>query len=252
MPAQSSRREMQRMATELEIKAVARKQLSVDGAQHVTLRGIARDMGMTAPALYRYFPSLDELVAAMCEDFFEEVTEAISAAIAQASESPGHAMHAAIRTFRDWATGHKGEFTLMFREGEVVTGASAPCAGSQKFAGVFFGLYVRMWRAQSFAVPELTEVSAATCARMAAFASQILEPSDAPGGAAPQDAADLPPGALFVFARTWVRLYGVITMEVFGQLTFLFDDVSPYFESELEDAARAVEVPYIPREPIGG
>lgn len=245
MTVQSSRREMQRMATELEIKAVARKQLSVDGVQHVTLRGIARDMGMTAPALYRYFPSLDDLVASMCEDFFEEVTEAISQAIAQASDSPGHAMHAAIRTFRDWAISHKGEFTLMFREGEVQLAAgTGQCTGSQKFAAVFFDLYIRMWHAQSFAVPDLTEASAATCARMADFAAQFVPPAGASDGAG----ADLPPGALFVFARTWVRLYGVITMEVFGQLTFLFDDVTPYFESELEDAATAVGVPYLPRE----
>lgn len=251
MSVQTSRREMQRMATELEIKAVARKQLSVDGVQQVTLRGIARDMGMTAPALYRYFPSLDDLVASMCEDFFEEVTEAISQAINQASDGPGHAMHAAIRTFRDWAIEHKGEFTLMFREGEAQLAAGELCTGSQKFAAVFFGLYVQMWHAQSFPVPDLTEVSAATCARMAHFAAQVLPATGtsdtAPDGVPATAGADLPPGALFVFAQTWVRLYGVITMEVFGQLTFMFDDVTPYFESELEDAARAVGVPYVPR-----
>lgn len=242
MTVQTRRREMQRMATELEIKETARKHLSVEGVQHVTLRGIARDMGMTAPALYRYFPSLDDLVTSMCNDFFDEVTEAISVAIAQAPDGPGHGMHAAIRTFRDWATGHKGEFTLMFREGESQTyGPTSLCAGSQKFAAVFFALYVQMWHTQSFPVPELTEASAAACARMAFFAEHILPPAGAATG------PGLPPGALLVFARTWVRLYGVITMEVFGQLSFMFDDVTPYFESELEDAAAAVGVPYLPR-----
>lgn len=254
MTVQTRRREMQRMATELEIKEVARKQLSVEGVQHVTLRGIARDMGMTAPALYRYFPSLDDLVTSMCDDFFDEVTEAISVAIAQAPDSPGHGMHAAIRTFRDWATGHKGEFTLMFREGESqIFGPTTLCAGSQKFAAVFFGLYVQMWHTQSFAVPELTEASAAACARMAFFAEHVLPPAGMAVGQAGSEVGaagpDLPPGALLVFARTWVRLYGVITMEVFGQLSFMFDDVTPYFESELEDAATAVGVPYVPRDP---
>lgn len=257
MTVQTRRREMQRMATELEIKEVARKQLSVEGVQHVTLRGIARDMGMTAPALYRYFPSLDDLVTSMCDDFFDEVTEAISVAIAQAPDSPGHGMHAAVRTFRDWATGHKGEFTLMFREGESQTFAPTTlCAGSQKFAAVFFGLYVQMWNTQTFAVPELTEASAAACARMAFFAAHVLPPAGDTAGEAESaagadtvtDGTGLPPGALLVFARTWVRLYGVITMEVFGQLSFMFDDVTPYFESELEDAATAVGVPYIPRD----
>ena len=247
MTVQSTRREMQRMAIELEIKAAARKQLAVAGVQQVTLRGIARDMGMTAPALYRYFPSLDDLVASMCDDFFEEVTEAISQAVAQASDSPGHALHAAIRTFRDWATTHPGEFTLTVGDpADHLAPRRGPRPGSQKFAEVFFGLYVQMWHTQTFPVPALTEASAATCARMADFAEQALRPAGLPDGAT-TDGADLPPGALFIFARTWVRLYGVITMEVLGQLTFMFDDVTSYFESELEDAAAALGVPYLPR-----
>ncbi|SDD61866.1 transcriptional regulator, TetR family [Sanguibacter gelidistatuariae] len=248
MTVQTRRREMQRMATELEIKAVARNQLSHDGAQNVTLRGIARDMGMTAPALYRYFPSLDDLVVSMCEDFFEEVTEAISLAITQAPDSPGHGMHAATRTFRDWAVGHKGEFALMFRKGESPIAGGGAGIGTGRFAAVFFKLYVRMWHAHTFAVPELTEASAATCADLATFSAQCLTLPDAPPGESCTAPADLPPGALFVFARTWVRLYGVISMEVFGQLTLMFDDVAPYFESELEDAVAALGIPYVPRD----
>ena len=242
MTVPSSRREMQRMATELEIKAVARKQLAEGGAQHVTLRGIARDMGMTAPALYRYFPSLDDLVASMCEDFFEEITEAISVAIAQAPDSPGHGMHAAIRAFRSWATTHTGEFALMFGKSESQGVGKPGGVDVGRFATVFFELYVRMWRARPFAAPELSGVAAATCHELGAFADRCLPASLSDG----DDPADLPAGALFVFSRTWVRLYGVIGMEVFGQLSFMFEDVTPYFESELEDAATALGIPYVP------
>lgn len=242
MTAQTTRREMQRMATELEIKSVARRQLAQDGVQDVTLRAIARDMGMTAPALYRYFPSLDDLVASMCEDFFEEITESIGVAIAAEGDDGGRAMHAAIRTFRTWAVEHRNEFALMFRKDE---GSHSEQASTTRFAAVFFDLYVRLWSARPFEVPELTETSAATCGAVGRFADGFFETdpaTGAPGADAP------PPGALFVFARTWVRLYGVIGMEVFGQLGFMFDDVTPYFESELEDAARALGIPYVPAE----
>src|SRR5690348_8415032 len=54
-----NRRERVRAATVQEIKDVARRQLVGDGPSAVSLRAIAREMGMTAPALYRYFPSFD-------------------------------------------------------------------------------------------------------------------------------------------------------------------------------------------------
>lgn len=245
MTPQTTRREMQRMATELEIKSVARRQLAQAGVQDVTLRGIARDMGMTAPALYRYFPSLDDLVASMCEDFFEEITEAVATAIAAEGDDGGRAMHAAVRTFRTWAVGHRNEFALMFRKDEAAHGEQA---STTRFAAVFFDLYVRLWSARPFDVPELTETSAATCGAVGRFADALLErdASGAPSASAP------PAAALFVFARTWVRLYGVIGMEVFGQLAFMFDDVTPYFESELEDAAGALGIPYVPLDGTAG
>jgi len=237
--AQTTRREMQRMATELEIKSVARRQLAQDGVQDVTLRAIARDMGMTAPALYRYFPSLDDLVASMCEDFFEEITESIGAAIAAEGDDGGRAMHAAIRTFRTWAVEHRNEFALMFRHD---TGTHADGDSTSRFAAVFFDLYLRLWSARPFEAPELTDTSAATCSAIGRFAADCL--------GSPLTSADAPPpAALFVFARTWVRLYGVIGMEVVGQLAFMFDDVTPYFESELEDAATSLGIPYVPLEP---
>ena len=99
-------------------------------------------MGMTAPALYRYFPSLDDLVASMCEDFFEEITESIGVAIAAEGDDGGRAMHAAIRTFRTWAVEHRNEFALMFRHD---TGTHADGDSTSRFAAVFFDLYLRLW-----------------------------------------------------------------------------------------------------------
>ena len=241
-PTQSSRREMQRMATELEIKAAARAQLSADGIQHVTLRGIARAMGMTAPALYRYFPSLDDLIASMSKDFFDELTEAITRAIEQAPADPGHRMHAAVRTFREWVSEHPGEFALM--TGKDFPSAAETAGGTtERIAAMFFTLFVRLWHAQPF--PVLEPASGAADARLVSFAERCLA---SPALRDDPSAVSMPAGALVVFARTWVRLYGVISMDVSGQLSFLSDDVTPYFESELADAATALGIAYVPQD----
>ena len=68
-----SRRERIRTATVAEIKALARRLLVGGGLAAISLRAIARDMGMTAPAIYRYFPSLDALVAELTEDLYDEL-----------------------------------------------------------------------------------------------------------------------------------------------------------------------------------
>ena len=56
------RSQRRRAATRAEIKAAAREQLVKGGPGSVSLRAVARDMGLTAPALYRYYPALDSLI----------------------------------------------------------------------------------------------------------------------------------------------------------------------------------------------
>lgn len=226
-----SRRDRQRAATEAEIRGVARRQLAAHGMEGVSLRGIAREMGMTAPALYRYFASLDDLVEALCADLFGDVSDAISAALDDAGEDLGARMHAAIRAFRRWAVDHPAEFSMMFSREHGELHGDKPDE-PLRFAALFFELFLTMWRAQPFPVPPADELNPAACAQLADFAGA--------------HGVDVEPGALWVFARSWVRLYGVICMEVLGQLGFMFSDVQPYFEAELAAVAREVGIAYVP------
>ena len=227
-----SRRDRQRAATEAEIKAVARRQLGAEAG--VSLRGIARDMGMTAPGLYRYFGSLDVLLEGLCCDFFAEASDAVGEAITDAGTDVVDRMHAAIRAFRRWALDNPDEFTLMFRlpkDHQHEKGED-----SARFASLFLDLFVTLWAGRPFELPSQAAVPDAACRQMDAFADL--------------HAVELPVEALWAFARAWVRLYGVICMEVFGQLSFMFDDVEPYFEAELQSVVADLGMPY--REPAAG
>src|SRR5215207_8113561 len=73
----TTRRARQRDATLAEIRATARALLVDSGPEALTLRATARDMGMTAPALYRYVASHEDLVTAVCEDVLDEVTRSL-------------------------------------------------------------------------------------------------------------------------------------------------------------------------------
>lgn len=226
-----SRRDRQRAATEAEIRQVARRQLADQGVDGISLRGIARDMGMTAPGLYRYYESLDDIVAALCLDLFTEVGDVLTAALEEAGEDQARRLHVAIRTFRRWAVAHPAEFTMMFRRGHDEL-HEAKDASSRRFANLFFELFLTMWHRSPFPVPDEGRLNPAACAQLERFAGE--------------HDVEVEPGALWVFARSWVRLYGVICMEVLGQLGFMFDDVEPYFEAELAEVAREVGVLYLP------
>jgi len=243
MTTTASRRDRQRAATEAEIKDVARRQLVESGGTELSLRGIAREMGMTAPGLYRYFDNLGALSAAMCHDYLDEVSARITAALDAAGTDVSARLHVAIRTFRDWAVGHPAEFGLLFRSkgpgpvafpGQTGTSWTDDCTHSPSFAMLFLELFAAMWQERPFELPDAEHLP-----------HDVVEQLD---GLRRLVATELPDGAVWVFAHAWVRLYSVIALEVLGQLGFMFTDVEPYFEAELHAVVHTMGLEYVPRE----
>ncbi len=237
-----SRRDRVRAETTMEIKQTARKILIDQGPEAVTLRAIARDMGMTAPALYRYFGSREDLVRHVIGDIFTEIGEGIQAAIEAAVPDRTSMMVAACREFRRWALAHEAEFGLLFGtplptlealhdDQDVV----AACAA--KFSGVFFALFVELWRKHPFPVPADSEIDPGLRAQLATYRTAL--------------GVDLPLGAGLIFLRCWVRLYGMVSLEVFGHLHFALDDAAPMFELTLAELAGLVHLDYPPTPPAG-
>jgi AcrR family transcriptional regulator len=244
-----TRRDRMRAATMEEITTTARRLLVEQGPDAVSLRGIAREMGMTAPGLYRYYSSRDELLRHVIATIFRELAGDIRQAIDEAGQAPaaGSAsdsarrahlalkLVAACREFRRWALTHKDEFALLF--GVPVPGLddgrydiAAQCA--LEFAGTFYGLYLELWNASRFQVPADAEIDPLLRPQLRRFRGKL--------GAA------IPDGAILVFLRCWVVLYGSVAMEVFGHLGFALDDPAPMFELTLGDLARMVGLEYPP------
>jgi AcrR family transcriptional regulator len=226
-----SRRDRVRAATVEEIKATARGLLVADGPDAVSLRAIGRAMGMTAPALYRYFGSREDLVKHVVGDIFNEIAADIHAAIVAAGQASGGdiaaKLVAACGAFRGWALAHQPEFGMLF--GTPLPGLEHgrddvidECA--DKFSNEFLVLFYELWRRHPFAVPAEEEIEPG-------LAAQLTRYRDGLG-------VDLPIGAILIFLRCWVRLYGMVSLEVFGHLGFALDDPSAMFAytiAELQD-----------------
>ena len=232
-----SRRDRVRAATIEEIKGTARQLLVDEGPDAVSLRAIGRAMGMTAPALYRYFGSREDLVSHVVGDIFTEIAADIHAAIVQAGSDSGGDMTAkliaACQAFRGWALAHRPEFGLLF--GTPLPGLEAVHAKpgndvvaecASKFSLEFLMLFFELWSKHPFPVPADDEIDPGLLA-------QLIRYRDGLG-------ADLPAGAVLVFLRCWVRLYGMVSLEVFGHLHFALDDPSALFGYTIAELATLV------------
>ncbi|HWG61763.1 MAG TPA: TetR/AcrR family transcriptional regulator [Streptosporangiaceae bacterium] len=235
-----SRRDRMRAETTSEIKATARRILVEKGLTEVTLRAIAREMGMTAPALYRYFDSHEDLLEHVIGDIFKEIGADIGAAInAAGAGGPGDTslmtrkMVAACREFRRWGLDHQAEFGLLFGSplptmDAIHDDVVSECAA--QFSGVFFALFFDLWSRHPFSVPADDEIDPHLLPQLAAFRAGL--------------GANMPLGGILTFLRCWVRLYGMVSLEVFGHLRFAVADPAPMFEITLSELADLVGLEY--------
>jgi AcrR family transcriptional regulator len=238
-----SRRDRVRAATTAEIKQTARRILVSQGPDAVSLRAIAREMGMTAPALYRYFSSHEELVKHVIADIFTELADDIRTAIAAAGAESGGDMvakvFAACWEFRRWSLSHTREYGLIFATplpGLHVQKDEITSEGGGQFGNTFFLLMLELWQKQPFDVPGDDQIDPGLLEQLKRYREGLGEL-----------AAGLPFGLLLVFLRCWVRLYGIVSLEVFGHLSFALDDGRPMFELMLSEMAPLVGLEYPPR-----
>jgi AcrR family transcriptional regulator len=241
-----SRRDRVRAATTQEIIQTARRLLVTEGPTAVSLRAIAREMGMTAPALYRYFGSHEELLRHVVGDIFTELAAYVKAAIhdvaetAPADYTPAEIMALKLiggcRAFRAWTLAHVPEFSMIFGSPlpglevlhEMYADPTVDCG--YKFGQVFLELFSDLYRRRPFPIRTDDAIQPALRVQLARY-REVVD-------------SDLPLGALETFLRCWVRLYGMVSLEVFGHLRFALDDASPMFELMLSDIAPLIGLQY--------
>ena len=230
-----SRRERARAATTDEIVATARRLLVDNGPSAVTLRAIAREMGMTAPGLYRYVASHEDLMGVLVVALYDECTAQLEAARDAAGSDPTSRLLAAARAFRRWALANPVELGLVFASPVPAYDDKAADGivheAGRRFGGVFLGLFVELWHRQPFPVRADDEIDPRLLAELRAW---------------PLPDLGLPHGALEVHLRCWMRLYGAVVLEAFGQVSFAVLDAEPLFELEMATLGEMLGIEYAP------
>ncbi len=230
--ATPSRRQRVRENTLTDIQQAARELLVNEGAQAVSINAVARRLGMSGPAIYRYYGSRDDLMAGLAASLYREVTECLQSA----RESGEVNVVAMSRALRHWALANPEGFRLIFASPPLPMTNEAPQRedrlAANDFGRVFFEEVEALWRGQGFPTPAPETIDPRLNAQLVRYA-------DNTGNL-------LPPEAVYVFLKCWIRLYGLLCMEILEHLDFAFTDAEPLYEACLQELCAWLDIEYQP------
>ena len=203
MSVEGSVRERRRAETVREIKAAALEQLAEGGPTGLSLRGVARAVGMTVQSLYHYFDSRDALLTALVVDGHRALTAAVQETV-EASRGRPHAerLFAASNAYRRWALANRAAFLLLY--GTPVPGYEPP--SSEELIDALVGL----------AAPFLEVVFDGWSAEQ--LARVPLQPGAERLAEVEPGRVPLPAGALALFYELRAQIHGLVMLDLVGHL----------------------------------
>lgn len=214
-----------------EIKAIARRRLATDSST-LSLRAVARDLGMVSSALYRYFPSRDALLTALIIDAYDALgstVEAADAEVADRLDLRGRWL-ASCQAVRSWALANPADYALVF--GSPVVGYAAP----------------------PDTIPPATRTPATLVGILADGVAAGVLPADEASRLPTDLHADLrrvretlfpavPEALLARGTIAWIHLFGAVSFELFGQLNNVIDAREAYFGHQMHLMADMIGLP---------
>jgi AcrR family transcriptional regulator len=206
------------------IKAAARQQMAQHGTAGLSLRAIARQLGVTAPAIYNYFPRLEDLITALIVDAFNALADAIQAAeVAAQSDLCGPKIIASCLAYRAWAVAYPVDFQLIY--GNPIPGYAAPGEitvplARRPFDGLF-RLFLEAYQSGELVIPEVYEpVPASITAHFAAWLPTV--------------GYDFPDALLCLLMSGWARIHGMVMLELFEHIGPVVGDPAAFYRYELD------------------
>lgn len=207
-----------------DIVRIGREHLATDGAAALSLRAVARDLGVVSSAVYRYVSSRDELLTLLVVDGYNDLGDAVDAALADAPDDPIEQMRVLGRTVRRWAHAEPARYGLLF--GTPVPGYDAPAdqtmAPGTRVIITLQSLFDRAYRADRLQ-PPATEVRVTS--RLATSFAQIRTELN----------VDIPDWLIVRGVTFWASLFGAVSADLFDMYgTETFADRDELFELQLD------------------
>ncbi|MEU1306507.1 TetR/AcrR family transcriptional regulator [Streptomyces shenzhenensis] len=210
-PGTTTPRERYRAQVRAEIKERAREQIATAGASALSLNAIAKQLGMSGPALYRYFTGRDELITELIRDAYRSLADTFGTV---ARSGSGADLAALAHALRDWALADPQRYFLIY--GTPVPGYHAPDDITAIASEIM-----------TFLLDACADLPAA--AAPSAFDRHVEEHRRW------ADGHPAPPAALHRALSFWTRMHGILSLELAGHFTGMGFDAAQLFTAELDD-----------------
>jgi AcrR family transcriptional regulator len=199
-------REQARARTIEQIIRLGREHLALHGAAALSLRAVARDLGVVSSAVYRYVANRDELLTLLLIDAYGELGDQVETAVGSVPEHDFAGRFKALaRTVRHWALHEPARYSLLF--GSPVPGYRAPAERTTvpgtRVIYSLMGIIDSAYRAGKLAEPEGAVVDSALSEDLGAIRGELE--------------LAVPDALLARGALAWTSIFGAISFEVFGQ-----------------------------------
>ena len=212
-------RERYRAHVRHEVKQAALRQLAESGPAAVSVSAIGKQLGMSGPALYRYFASRDELLTELVIDAYHDLADALAAASRAPGPDPRARLEGLARAYRSWALAQPHRYRLLF----------GPPPGYDAHAQ-------RLVDAAQRAMNQLLDI-------LLEFCDGTIEPPAEPlasqlaAWAQPHDPGIDPATALRA-VLIWSHLHGIVSLEIAGNFASMGIDPGQLFETQLATLTR--------------
>jgi AcrR family transcriptional regulator len=206
-----------------EITSAARRQVAAVGAPALSLRAVARELGMVSSAVYRYFPSRDALLTALIVDAFDAVGGRAEEALDGASRTVLPRWRAVSTAIRGWALANPHDYALVY--GSPVPGYQAPDDTVTPAARV--SLVMLRLVADGVSSGEIETAPSTPMPRR--VRGDLGHLRDIAGLSIPDE----------VLARAllvWTGMFGTISFELFGHLHRVIEGYDEFFEHQMRRA----------------
>ena len=210
-----------RLETTTEIKRLAREQIASKGAANLSLREVARGMGVASSALYRYFASRDQLLTVLIIESYDDIGDTVERADANCSRDDLTGRWRAVsESLRNWALTNPSDYGLIF--GTPVPGYEAPIdtiAPALRYTNVLLHLLADaqvVGCKPLITVPSTKGVSREYKRVRANLGIKLTD------------------DMLLAGLAVWAALFGAISFELFGHVDTVFTDPETHFRALTE------------------
>ncbi|WP_129842616.1 TetR/AcrR family transcriptional regulator [Streptomyces sp. RFCAC02] len=230
-----------REQTRAEIKEVALRRLAEGGPEAVALTRIAKELGVSGPALYRYFDGRDALLSDLIRDAYDAFAEAVTAAeatAARAGDGPRARLRACGDAYRAWALAQPHRYQLI--QGTPVPGYAAPADTRDRARAGMLPLLAVFGAADPAVPPDdrvlpLVAEMTAWVGNDAAVAEWVARAGLGADGRAGR--------ALAGATLTWSAVHGTVSLEVSGHFSGMGHRPGTMLAAQLTELADTFRLP---------